>query len=80
MFRGRNARLHAKGEGEDNRWRGGGARHRGMACDSRVGVVVGVIYQRGLATITELCSTPAKTSGTLFSPGELRKNKKPAGT
>jgi hypothetical protein len=25
-----------------------------------------------LAVITELCSTPARTSGTLFSPGELR--------
>ena len=35
--------LHAKGEGEDNRWRGGGARHRGMACNLRVVVVVGMI-------------------------------------
>ena len=39
-FCGNNARLHAKGEGEDNRWRGGGARHRGMACRLRIGVAV----------------------------------------
>ena len=34
----KNAGLLAKGEGEDHRWRGGGARHRGMACSHRLGV------------------------------------------
>ena len=39
----KNAGLLAKGEGEDHRWRGGGARHRGMACNLRVSVAVGRI-------------------------------------
>ena len=36
-----------QGESEDNRWRGGGARHRGMACRHRIGAAVGRIDQGG---------------------------------
>ena len=52
-FCGNNAQLHVKGEGEDNRRRGDGARHRGMACNLRVGVAVGRINQGRLTTFTE---------------------------
>jgi hypothetical protein len=66
----KNARLHAKGESEDRRRRGVGARHRGMACHHRVGVAVEWIITAA-GDIPGTCSIP-DTSGTLFYPGELR--------
>jgi hypothetical protein len=63
----KNARLHAEGEGQDNRWRGDGARHRGVARHRRIGAVIGGIDQSGwrrrgncvlLRRQQELCSPP----------------------
>ena len=66
-FARKSARLHVEGEGQDNRWRGDGARHRGVARHRRIGAVIGGIGQshwrrRGnfvlLRRQQELCSPP----------------------
>jgi hypothetical protein len=68
----KHAWLHVKGEGEDYRRRCDRTRHRGMACNHRIGVVVRRIICGGWRQPGNFVLLRETPRGTLFYSGEQR--------